>query len=108
MKQFAPAVLFFVFSFFNSAAQNIDSTIEKYANDYSQERTYLHFDKPNYVAGETIWFKAYIMDGILPSLESKTFYVDWTDEKGKLLSHSLVPVVYSTASGQFDIPTEYA
>lgn len=108
MKQLVPAVFYFLFSFFNAAAQNIDSTIEKYANDYSQERTYLHFDKIAYAAGETIWFKAYIMDGILPSVESKTFYVDWTDEKGKLLSHALVPAVYSTAWGQFDIPADYA
>src|ERR1017187_9035815 len=95
MKQLVPAVFYFLFSFFNAAAQNIDSTIEKYANDYSQERTYLHFDKIAYAAGETIWFKAYIMEGILPSVESKTFYVDWTDEKGKLLSHALVPADYS-------------
>src|ERR1035441_6507361 len=41
MKQLVPAVFYFLFSFFNAAAQNIDSTIEKYANDYSLERTYL-------------------------------------------------------------------
>ena len=64
------------------AAQNIDSTIEKYGNDYGQERAYLHFDKSTYAAGETIWFKAYLMNGIYPAEESKTLYVDWTDDKG--------------------------
>jgi len=108
MKQIIPAAFVFLFSFLNTSAQNIDSTIEKYANDYGQERSYLHYDKSTYAAGETIWYKAYIMSGIFPANDSKTFYVDWTDDKGKLLSHSLVPVIYATASGQFDIPLSYS
>ena len=88
-------------------AQEIDSTLEKYANDFGDEKTYLHFDKSAYVPGETVWFKAYIMNGIYPADESKNFYVDWTDENGKLLAHDVYPVVYATSNGQFDIPTQY-
>ena len=54
----------FPFSGFYAVAQNIDSTIAIYANEYGQERTYLHYDKSTYVPGETIWFKAYLMEGI--------------------------------------------
>lgn len=106
MKQiiFLASILFL---FLNSQAQNIDSTIEKYANNFGQEKTYLHYDKSTYATGETIWYKAYIMNGIYAADESKTFYVDWTDDKGKLLSHSIIPVVYATAAGQFDIPADY-
>ena len=108
MKQIIPAAFIFLFLSLNAAAQNIDSTIEKYGNDYGQERTYLHYDKSTYAAGETIWYKAYLMNGIFPADESKTMYVDWTDDKGNLLSHSMIPVVYATAAGQFDIPAEYS
>ena len=108
MKRIIPAAFIFLFSYLPSAAQNIDSTIEKYANDYGQERTYLHFDKSSYVSGETIWYKAYLMNGIFPAEESKTMYVDWTDDKGTLLSHTMIPIVYATAAGQFDIPLEYS
>jgi hypothetical protein len=100
-------VIIFLFSLLHINAQNIDSTIEKYANEYGQEKAYLHFDKSTYAAGETIWYKAYIMNGIYPSDESKTFYVDVTDDKGKLLLHSIIPVVYAGAAGQFDIPNDY-
>lgn len=100
------AFTFLLFSFYLQA-QNIDSTIEKYATGYGQEKAYLHYDKSNYAAGETVWFKVYLMNGIFPSDDSKTFYLDWTDDKGKLLSHSLVPLVYATAAGQFDIPGSY-
>ncbi|HVZ98318.1 MAG TPA: hypothetical protein VG847_15650 [Chitinophagaceae bacterium] len=101
---FSSILLFFTHTF----AQDIDSTIEKYADDYGEEKTYLHFDKSNYVPGETIWFKAYIMNGIFPADGSKNFYVDWSDEKGKLLSHDVFPVVYATSSGQFGIPENYS
>ena len=108
MKQIIPAAFIFLFSSLNAAAQNIDSTIEKYANDYGQERTYLHYDKSTYVPGETIWYKAYLMNGIFPAVESKTMYVDWSDDQGNLLSHTMIPVMYATAAGQFDIPAEYS
>ena len=107
MRQIILLTSLFLFSLLSTHAQNIDSTIEKYGNDYGQEKTYLHYDKSTYAAGETIWYKAYIMNGIYAADESKTFYVDWTDDKGNLLSHSIIPVVYATAAGQFDIPAEY-
>ena len=107
MRKTIPLASIFLFSFLSSRAQNIDSTIEKYANDYGQEKTYLHYDKSTYASGETIWYKAYIMNGIYAANESKTFYVDISDDKGKLLSHSVLPVVYASAAGQFDIPANY-
>lgn len=88
-------------------SQNIDSTIEKYADDYGQERIYLQYDKSTYVPGETIWFKAYLMEGFSPADESKNFYADWTDDHGNLLFRTISPIVNGTTNGQFDIPTTY-
>ncbi len=89
-------------------SQNIDSTIAKYANDFGTERSYLHFDKSSYVPGETIWFKAYLMKGIFPADESKTFYIDWTDDKGNLVFRNVCPIVNATTNGQIDIPAGYS
>jgi len=107
MKPIFP--LFFIFLFFFSQlnAQNIDSNLVRYANKYAQERMYLHYDKSSYAAGETIWFKAYLMKGIFPADESKTLYVDWTDDKGNLLQHSLSPVQEGTSFGQYELPADY-
>lgn len=91
-----------------SFAQNIDSTINVYADEYGQERAYIQYDKSNYSPGETIWFKAYLMKGLFPSEESKTFYTDWTDAKGKLLFRNVGPIVNGTTNGQFDIPADYS
>ncbi len=92
---------------FPSMAQRIEENIETFASQYSPERIYLHYDKSAYSAGETIWFKAYMMNEVAPADDSKTLYVDWIDEKGAVLQHSVSPVVDAVTNGQFDIPLDY-
>ncbi len=87
-----------------SFAQRIDTTLAAYADKFQPERIHIQFDKPAYAAGETIWFKAYLMAGDLPSAISKNLYTDWYDANGNLLAHSLFPVVQSGAAGEFIIP----
>jgi len=90
-----------------STAQSIDSTLKRYAADFGQERTWLHYDKAAYGAGETVWFKAYLMSGIFPAEESKTLYVDFMDPEGKLLLHGAYPMMHAGTNGQFDVPLDY-
>ena len=90
-----------------ATAQNIDSTIARYANEYGQERIYLQYDKAAYAPGETVWYKGYLMTGTAPTDDSKTFYTDWTDDAGNLLLHSVHPIEDATCNGQFDIPAAY-
>ncbi|HEY9343257.1 MAG TPA: hypothetical protein VIQ23_16865 [Hanamia sp.] len=108
MKPFLSVFFFSVFFFSNVNAQDMDATMARYANDFGQERMYLHYDKSSYATGETIWFKAYLMKAIFPANESRTIYIDWTDDKGKLLSRSTSPVVDATSAGQFEIPADYS
>src|SRR5215471_8793479 len=106
----AKLICFLLISFFLSGhlhAQNIDSTIEKYANKYGEERIYVQYDKPAYAPGETIWFKVYLLKNFFPSDDSKTFYADWTDDRGKLIFRTISPVVDGTTNGQLDIPSNY-
>src|SRR5690606_33100738 len=107
MKHLCTSIITFLFFFSNATAQNIVSTLTKYANDYGQERIYLHYDKSSYAPGDTVWYKMYMMQAIYPVTESKTVYIDWTDEEGKLLQHSLSPIQAGTAFGQFEIPESF-
>ena len=96
--------LLIIFSF-SAQAQVLDSTLAVYSTKYQQERTYLHYDKSTYAPGETIWFKAYLMEGIFPAEGSKTLYVDWVDDKGGLLYHTSSPIFEGgITNGQFDVP----
>lgn len=101
-------ITFFVFCNYASVqAQKIDASIAAYADAYMPERMYLHYDKYAYSAGETVWFKAYMMTELMPAYDSKTLYVDWVDDKGKLLKHVVCPLVKAATNGQFEIPLDY-
>ncbi len=91
----------------SAKSQTIDANIEKYADQYSPERIYIHYDKAGYSAGESIWFKAYMMNEVVPAIESKTLYIDWIDDKGSLLFHTVSPMVEAVTSGHFEIPADY-
>ena len=108
MKQLVCAISVFFLSILFAGAQNIENNLQIYANNFTQERIYLHYDKSTYAPGESIWFKAYLMQTIFPVDESKTVYIDWTDENGKLLLHSVSPIEDGAAFGQFDIPESFA
>jgi len=111
MTDFRPKLLTILFSglysFFSASAQNIDDAIASYADMYSPERAYFHYDKSTYGAGDTIWFKAYLMNEIIPADESKTLYIDWIDDKGVLMLHAVSPLVDAVTNGQFNIPDDY-
>lgn len=108
-KSILPFVFFVAAIVLGSAtkAQNLDSTLAKYSALYQPEKVWLHYDKASYYPGETIWFKAYLLDGFFPATQTKTFYVDWVGDNGEVLSHTVSPVVESSSTGQFEIPEDY-
>lgn len=108
-KIFLPLLAIILITCSKTFAQEnkIDSVLQLYGNNYQPEKAHLHFDKYMYNKGETIWFKAYIMQGFDLSIVSKNFYVDFFSSTGKLLKHFVTPVFQSTAKGQFDIPSNY-
>ena len=102
-RKIFPFVLVFLFPVL-LCAQKLDSMMSVYASNYPQEKVYVHFDKNLYNPGETIWFKAYVFSGNLPSLVSKNFYAELSDAEGNLLQRKMAPLYESTAAGNFDIP----
>ncbi|MEO6671264.1 MAG: hypothetical protein ABIN36_17405 [Ferruginibacter sp.] len=69
------------------------------ALDAGHEKIYIHFDRPYYTAGETIWFKAYIYNNGLPSMQSNEFYLQMEDGKGRIISKKKYPISGATVSG---------
>src|SRR5215471_731490 len=101
--------VFPLFSFAQTPTQqSVKSNIDKLATNFPQEKVYIQFDKPSYAAGETIWFKAYLMTGADISNISANFYCDFADDDGNMLLHFVAPVIQASAKGNFDIPLSYA
>jgi hypothetical protein len=91
----------------NAQIPSIDSTLFKISRDHYPEKAHLHYDKSSYLAGETIWYKIYLMEGFTPAMASKTFYVDWVSDNGEVLDHKASPLIDGISQGQFEIPETY-
>jgi len=89
-------------------AQNIDSLLGILKQADPQEKLYIHFDKNYYNPGETIWFKAYIFDGLERAENVRNFYAELLDEGGSVLSRFSAPVGESTAAGSFTLAPNFS
>jgi hypothetical protein len=106
-RVFKNALLLVIFS---SIAEQLfaqlypDSILTQLGEKYPQEKIYLHTDKNFYNAGETIWFKAYLLSDNFITALSKTVYAELLDDKGSLLQKKMMPVYESGAASHFDLP----
>jgi hypothetical protein len=104
IKTISVLSLFLVFFYLTAAAQDVPvlnkimTKTAKLYNDMPIERVYLHFDKPYYALGDTIWFKAYLtMDEHQPSPISKIIYIDVLTAKDSLVQSLKIPVKNSVS-----------
>ncbi len=56
-------------------------------NKYQQEKIYLHFDKPYYVAGDRMWYRAHLVnaDTHKPDTTSCAIYIELINSKDSLI-----------------------
>ncbi|MEI6950277.1 hypothetical protein V9K67_24060 [Paraflavisolibacter sp. H34] len=83
-----------------------EEALEKFSK-YPQEKIYLHFDKGNYLAGETARFKAYIFSGGTLSRISTNLYIECLDRNKRLLYNNLLPVASGIAEGSLAFPKTF-
>ncbi len=77
---------------------------QKLIDEFPTEKVYLHFDKPYYAVGDTIWFKAYIASGQdQPSDLSKIVYVDLISDQDTVVRAMRLPVVNTSAYGSLTL-----
>jgi len=70
------------------------------------EKAYLHFDRPNYLAGDTIYFKAYVTYGEQHELSSQSgvLDVDLLDPQNNFLRSIKLPLKGGITYGDFALP----
>lgn len=84
--------------------QNHGELLEKWSQKQPVEKVYLHFDRENYVAGETAWFKAYLYSDYLPDTISTSLYVELVNEDRTVISKVSGPVFLAASNGQLELP----
>lgn len=68
-----------------------------------QEKAYVHMDNTGYYLGETIWFKAYVVNANkhTPTQDSRILYVELLNPRGKILSTRKLEIVDGGCAGEF-------
>ena len=84
-------------------AQSPEKSLENIKENYQFEKIFVHYDKAMYTAGETIWFKAYVMEGIYPSSMSSTIYLTLTNDSGRVIAKKILPIIAGSAVGEFTL-----
>jgi hypothetical protein len=95
------------------AAQPLDSLgqqLQRYSRHALTEQLFLHLDRPAYVAGETLWLKAYAVDGTYhrPLPMSKVAYVEVLDASQRPMLQAKIALVKAMGQGSLELPTELA
>jgi len=97
----------------NNLSGQYKGSIGAYIESYStlpQEKVYLHIDRPNYLQGDTIWFKAYSWLGNdqIPDTLSGVLYVDLLSQKNRAVLSKRLLIQNGTSFGDFILDTTIA
>ncbi|MBQ8608444.1 MAG: hypothetical protein IJ417_09715 [Bacteroidaceae bacterium] len=72
---------------------------------FPQEKVFLHFDNTGYFMGETIWFKAYVVNPInnRPNILSKVLYVELLTPEGRVIQSQKLKIENGQCNGQLSL-----
>ncbi len=90
----------------STIVRNIASKLKTFSENHIAEKAYLHFDKPYYAAGDTMYFKAYLTAGEnhQPSAISSVLHVDLVNTVNKVDQSINLQVTDGVAWGDFALP----
>jgi hypothetical protein len=82
------------------------AALKNFLSTHPAEKAYLHFDKPYYAAGDTMYFKAYVTMGQRhqPSQISGVLHVDLINTQNKIDQSLLLDVTGGIGKGDFALP----
>jgi len=100
-----PVILLSVFLFSLNNLSAFCQSGESFIKTLNREKTYLHFDKPYYAIGDTIYFKAYVTLGPKHKLSdlSGVLHVDLIDPTNKIAQSIKLKLANGFAWGDFTL-----
>ena len=98
-------LLLFVFAgiTYTGFCQQPEELLQQWYRKAPVEKAWLHCDRDNYVAGETIWFKAYLSSDFQPDTLSSVLYLELLHPSGSVLTRKAFPVLLASAYGQLEL-----
>lgn len=108
MKTFSIFAVLLLISGALSAQNNIDKAIQQFAEKYPQEKIYLLYDKGVYVAGDNLFFKAFVFDGFNRSKVSTNLNVELYNSSKVLIKQQMIPLFEGEGNGSFTLTDSLA
>ncbi|MCW3073873.1 MAG: hypothetical protein JWP69_942 [Flaviaesturariibacter sp.] len=99
MKKLLFLVLACLVAGFSFAQIKAEQALQAFGDKYPTERIFLQYDKENYIAGETIYFKTYVFSDFGLSDLSTNLYVEFYDQQKQLLDKMILPLIMGTGNG---------
>ncbi|MFD1771100.1 carboxypeptidase regulatory-like domain-containing protein [Sphingobacterium suaedae] len=108
-------MLFFAFGFSRVLGQQLPTIpintvvekVQKYFGVYPVEKVHLHFDKPYYAVGDTLWLKAYLNHNLYEYSPSKIVYVEMLTSKDSLIQTLRIPLKENGGKGQLVLDPQF-
>ncbi len=85
----------------NDFPQQINTQLNNYLLDNLQEKLYIQTNSNRYYPGDTIWYKATLVNAINHKLvrNEKMFYIDLVSPENKIVSHLLYSITNGLSDG---------
>lgn len=85
---------------------HVRNQLKNYDLPQKGEKVYIHHDKPAYLAGEDLWFRAYVVNMATnsPAAASQTLHVNVISPEGAVISSSLFEIENGVSSGRIQLP----
>lgn len=108
-------ITFLIFGSRNGFAQQLPAIpintvverVQKYFGVYPVEKVHLHFDKPYYAVGDTLWFKTYLQHNLFEYTPSKIIYVEMLTSKDSLIQTLRIPLTDNSGKGQLVLDPQF-
>lgn len=104
------AIGFFLFA---TAVHRINDPLSKaveilqsYVNQFTPEKVYIMTDRPFYAAGEILWYKAWLVNGVNHKTDSpsRTLYAELLSPAGEVVLSKVLKSVDGGVAGDFYLP----
>ncbi len=86
--------------------ETLTDKFQKYCSSFPREEIYVHTDRQEYVAGEDLWFKIYLIDrkSAKPSSESKIAYFEILNSENRPVVQNRIKLDKGFGPGQILLP----
>ncbi|MCQ2073487.1 MAG: hypothetical protein MJY96_10255, partial [Bacteroidaceae bacterium] len=89
-----------VFAYAGEPLSHYAANAYRFDKEYPQEKVYLHFDNTSYLTGDTVWFKAYVVNASdFSASKSGVLYVDLLNAAGSEMKQQKFKIVDGQADG---------